>query len=243
MSHKRFIERLRALEARLLEMSSTVERIVQMAMDHALEGKGAPQEVVQLDRKIDAEEVAIEEEVIELLALHQPMAVDLRFLVTVLKINSDLERVGDHAVNIANASERLRNTPQRPPMPPELNEMSSIALGMLRDSLDALVHRNIEEAEDVRRRDDRVDRLHESVFRIMLTHMLDANVSACLQVILMSRNLERIADLATNVAEDVVFMVKGITVRHGVRAFGPERAGAEDGDAGGDAEHGGSPEA
>lgn len=226
MSHKVFIERLSQLEARLLEMSSTVERIVRMSMDFALEGEGSPQDVVELDRVIDAEEVAIEEEAIELLALHQPMAVDLRLLVTILKINSDLERVGDHAVNIAKAAERLRGTPQRPVIPPEVNEMSTIALGMLRDSLDALVHRNIQEAEDVRRRDDRVDRLHESVFRIMLTHMLDSNISACLQVILMGRNLERVADLATNVAEDVVFMVKGITVRHGVRVE-PEEVGGE----------------
>lgn len=230
MSHRVFIERLRQLEARLLEMSSTVERIVRMSMDLALEGEGLPQDVVDLDRVIDAEEVAIEEEAIELLALHQPMAVDLRLLVTILKINSDLERVGDHAVNIAKAAERLRGTPQRPVIPPEVNEMSTIALGMLRDSLDALVHRNIQEAEDVRRRDDRVDRLHESVFRIMLTHMLDSNISACLQVILMGRNLERIADLATNVAEDVVFMVKGITVRHGVRVEQDEDGGEDDED-------------
>ncbi len=236
MSHRVFIERLRQLEARLLEMSSTVERIVRMSMDYALEGEGAPQDVVELDRVIDAEEVAIEEEAIELLALHQPMAVDLRLLVTILKINSDLERVGDHAVNIAKAAERLRGTPQRPVIPPEVNEMSTIALGMLRDSLDALVHRNIQEAEDVRRRDDRVDRLHESVFRIMLTHMLDSNISACLQVILVGRNLERIADLATNVAEDVVFMVKGITVRHGVRVEPDEADGEDDqGGAGGEA--------
>lgn len=217
MSHRVFIERLGQLEARLLEMSSTVEGLVRSAMDFALEGEGTAQDVVERDRVIDAEEVAIEEEAIELLALHQPMASDLRLLVTILKINSDLERVGDHAVNIAEAAERLRSTPQRPVIPPELAEMSTIALGMLRDSLDALVHRNIEEAEDVRQRDDRVDRLHESVFRVMLTHMLEANISACLQVILMSRNLERVADLATNISEDIVFMVKGITVRHGGR--------------------------
>lgn len=227
MSHKVFIERLGQLEARLLEMSSTVESLVRSAMEYALEGEGSAQDVMERDRVIDAEEVAIEEEAIELLALHQPMASDLRLLVTILKINSDLERVGDHAVNIAQAAERLRNTPQRPVIPPELSEMSTIALGMLRDSLDALVHRNIEEAEDVRRRDDRVDRLHESVFRVMLTHMLEANISACLQVILMSRNLERVADLATNISEDIVFMVKGITVRHGGRARNAD-AGDED---------------
>lgn len=214
MSHKVFIERLGRLEARLLEMSSTVEGIIKAAMAYALEGEGTAKEIKRLDDVIDAEEVAIEEEVIELLAVHQPMAVDLRLLVTILKINSDLERVGDHAVNIAKAAEKLRSTPQRPVVPPELSEMSNIALGMLRDALDALVHRNIAEAEDVRTRDERVDQLHESVFRIMLTHMLEANISACLQVILMSRSLERVADLAENVAEDVVFMVKGIMVRH-----------------------------
>jgi phosphate transport system protein len=93
--------------------------------------------------------------------------------------------------------------------------MSRIAMEMLRDALEALVHRNAEEAQRVRERDDRVDALHESVFRVMLTHMLESNISACLQVILISRNLERIADHATNIAEDVVFMVRGITVRHG----------------------------
>ena len=223
MSHRVFIERLSQLEARLLEMSATVERFVRSSMDFALDGTGSARDILDIDKVIDAEEVAIEEEAIELLALHQPMAVDLRLLVTILKINSDLERIGDHAVNITKAAKRLRETPQRPAIPPELEEMNTIALGMLRDSLDALVHRNIEEAEDVRLRDDRVDRLHESVFRIMLTHMLDSNISACLQVILMGRNLERIADLATNIAEDVVFMVKGIMVRHGGRAPGVER--------------------
>lgn len=108
-------------------------------------------------------------------------------------------------------------------MPPEVEEMSRIALEMVRDAMDALVHRNAAEAQAVRARDDQVDALHESVFRIMLTHMLEANISACIQVILIGRNLERIADLATNIAEDVVFMVEGITVRH---AGAPEDTGA-----------------
>ncbi len=165
--------------------------------------------------KIDAEEVGIEEACIELLALHQPMAGDLRFLVTVLKVNTDLERIGDHAVNIAEASVRLRESTERPPRPPELDEMSRIARSMLRRALDALVHRNADEAVAVMAEDDRVDALHESVFRIMLTHMLEGSLTACLQVILISRNIERIADLATNICEDVIFMVRGTTVRHG----------------------------
>ncbi|TFG65758.1 MAG: phosphate signaling complex protein PhoU [Gemmatimonadales bacterium] len=215
MSQKVFGERLDQLKRRLLEMSSSVEGIVQASMDLALEGAGSVDKILKLDLLIDAEEVGIEEETIELLALHQPMAGDLRLLVTILKINSDLERIGDHAVNIAEAADRLRSTPRRPAMPPELSEMSGIALGMLRDALDALVHRNAAEAQDVRKRDDRVDRLHESVFRVMLTHMLETDISACLQVILIGRNLERVADLAENIAEDVVFMVEGVTVRHG----------------------------
>ena len=99
-------------------------------------------------------------------------------------------------------------------MPPEVEEMSRIALEMLRDSMDALVHRSAAEAQEVRARDDQVDALHESVFRVMLSHMLEASLSASLQVILIGRNLERVADLATNIAEDVVFLVEGLTVRH-----------------------------
>lgn len=215
MSHKVFAERLERLEGRLLEMSHSAQSLVEEAVTYALSGDGSVASVREGDTRIDLEEVAIEEECIELLALHQPMASDLRLLVTVLKVNSDLERIGDHAVNIAEAAERLRGSSQPPAMPPEVPEMSRIAMEMLRDAMEALVHRNAEEAQDVRERDDRVDGLHESVFRVMLTHMLESNISACLQVILISRNLERIADLATNVAEDVVFMVRGITVRHG----------------------------
>jgi phosphate transport system protein len=215
MSHKVFAERMERLEGRLLEMSHSAQSLVEEAVRYALTGDGSVASVLEGDNAIDREEVAIEEECIELLALHQPMASDLRLLVTVLKINSDLERIGDHAENIAEAAERLRSSPQPPAMPPEVPEMSRIALEMLRDALEALVHRNAEEAQRVRERDDRVDSLHESVFRVMLTHMLESNISACLQVILISRNLERIADHATNIAEDVVFMVRGITVRHG----------------------------
>ncbi len=214
MAQKVFAEKLEGLEGRLLEMSYSVQSLVENALRYALTSEGSVETIREADTLIDAEEVGIEEECIELLALHQPMAGDLRLLVTVLKVNSDLERIGDHAVNIAEAAERLQRSDNPPAMPPEVPEMSRIALEMLRGALEALVHRNATEAQEVRERDDRVDGLHESVFRVMLTHMLEANISACLQVILISRNLERIADLATNIAEDVVFMVEGITVRH-----------------------------
>ncbi len=216
MPHKHFDERLANLERRLLAMSDSVEKQVDDAVSMAIgTGEATLDLILASDRMVDAEEVGVEEECIELLALHQPMASDLRLLVTVLKINSDLERIGDHAVNIAEAAVRLQQSTEKPPRPVELDEMSRVSRGMLRQALDALVHRNADEAREVMKRDDRVDRLHESVFRIMLTHMVEGGITACLQVILISRNLERIADLATNIAEDAIFMVRGTTVRHG----------------------------
>ena len=216
MPHKHFDERLAHLEQRLLAMSHAVERQVDDAVSMAIgTGDATLDDILAADRAVDGEEVGIEEECIELLALHQPMAGDLRLLVAILKVNSDLERIGDHAVNIGEAAVRLQASTERPPRPVELFEMSRIARGMLRQALDALVHRNADEARAVMAQDDRVDGLHESVFRIMLTHMLEGSLTACLQVILISRNIERIADLATNIAEDTIFMVRGTTVRHG----------------------------
>ncbi len=229
MPKEHFDEKLDALVQRLLRMSNQVEELVARAVDLTA-GEGAaeltPETVIDGDREIDRQEVAIEEEAIELLALHQPMARDLRVIVTVLKINNDLERIGDHAVNIAHAVRRIGEARRRPPLPPELEEMSRLARGMLRDALDAFVHHNAEEAREVLQRDDLVDRLHDSLHRVMLTHMTEHNISACLQVILISRNVERIADLATNIGEDVVFMVRGITIRHGRREAPEEERAA-----------------
>jgi len=225
MPHKHFDERLAGLEQRLLAMSHQVESLVQESVAMAMgSGQATVEEVYEADRAIDSEEVGIEEECIELFALHQPMASDLRLLVAVLKVNSDLERIGDHAVNIAEASIRLMDSTERPPRPAELDEMSRIARSMLRRALDSMVHRSAEEAKAVMAEDDRVDGLHESVVRIMLTHMLEGSLTACLQVILISRNIERIADLATNICEDVIFMVRGTTVRHGGGEASPSSA-------------------
>ncbi len=210
-----FHEQLDELKQRLQAMSHEVETLVDRAVNLAVgDSDETPKDIKKADHAIDAEEVAIEETCIELLALHQPMASDLRELVTILKINNDLERIGDHAVNIAAGVRRLRKTKSHPPFPPELEEMSRIARAMLREALDAFVHRNAEEAVKVGAMDDRVDALEDSVFRVMLTHMGEHNISACLQVILIARNIERIADLATNIGEDVVYMVRGTTIRH-----------------------------
>ncbi len=215
MPQKHFDERLDELKQDLLDMSHRVERQMEAAVLLATGSREEdPEEIIRRDEAIDEAEVAIEEKGIELLALHQPMAGDLRMIVTILKINNDLERIGDHAVNIAEAVIRLREQPDRPPIPPQLEEMGRRARDMLRDALDDFVQLNAERAGELGARDDRVDALHESLFRVVLTHMLDHDISACLQVILISRNVERIADHAVNIGEDVVFMVRGTTIRH-----------------------------
>ncbi len=215
MVQTHFEGKLEALKQKLLAMSHEVETLVADATELAgRQSDRDPGAIVAGDKQIDEDEVTIEETAIELLALHQPMASDLRVIVTVFKINNDLERIGDHAVNIAQAVERLREGRHYPSIPPELEEMSRQARAMLRDALDAFLRGDTEAAEDVLARDDRVDGLQESLFRVMLTHMLEDEISACLQVILIGRNLERIADLATNIAEDVIYMVRGQTIRH-----------------------------
>ncbi len=214
MSQKHFTERLDDLKQALLHMSHDIEELVGRAMTLVGEPVVDARVIKAVDVTIDATEVEIEEAAVEILALHQPMAGDLRVLVTVLKINNDLERIGDHAVNIAQAAERLSKAQRAVPIPPELDEMSRISRAMLRDALDAFVHASEKEAWSVMAEDDRVDQLQDSLFRVMLTHMPEQSVSGCLQVLLIGRNLERIGDLATNIAEDVVYMVRGTMVRH-----------------------------
>ena len=167
------------------------------------------------DRVIDAMEVEIEEQSINLLALQQPMARDLRMLTSALKIANDLERVGDHAVNIAQSAERLNQA--RPIAPePEIVDMARLAREMLSDALEAFIRGDATAGREVCLRDDKVDALHSSVFRILLTHMMEDphTIGSGMELFLVSRNLERVADLATNIAEDVVFLVEGRSIKH-----------------------------
>jgi len=172
-------------------------------------------QVISADHKIDAMEVEIEDLVVKLLATQQPMAKDLRLLMAALKIANDLERVGDHAVNIAQSAERLQASPPIVPEP-EIIEMARMARRMLADALDAFVRADAQAGRAVCKRDDQVDNLHDSVFRILLTHMMETPhiISAAMELFLVSRNLERVADLATNIAEDVVFLVEGKSIKH-----------------------------
>ena len=173
-------------------------------------------------------EVEIEEQCINLLALQQPMARDLRMLTSALKIANDLERVGDHAVNIAQSAERLIQA--RPIAPePEIVDMARLAREMLSDALEAFIRGDAAAGREVCLRDDKVDALHRSVFRILLTHMMEDphTIGAGMELFLVSRNLERVADLATNIGEDVVFLVEGKSIKHHAEDRGEARHPAD----------------
>jgi len=215
---KHFQEELDRLKSSLVGMAGLAEQAVSRAVRALLDRQpDAAAQVIAADEQIDELEITIDAIAINLLALQQPMARDLRLIAVSMKISSDLERVGDHAVNIA---ETVKWLAQSPPFPvlPEIEEMSRVATDMLGDSLNAFSHGNSSLAREVLRRDDRVDELHDNNFRILLTHMMEdpRKITAGMDLLLISGNLERIADLATNIAEDVVYLVEGRIIKHHV---------------------------
>jgi phosphate transport system protein len=218
--HRHFHDALAALKTRVLEMSGEVQGALGLALEALQERSAAKaQAVIAGDREIDHREMEIEEAVISLLATQQPMAGDLRLLMAAMKISNDLERVGDHAVNIAQSAQRLLSLPQVPVVP-DVAEIARHARRMLADALEAFIKGDGAAARAVCRRDDTVDALHRAVFRVALTHMMEdpRTITAGMELVLVSRNLERVADLATNIAEDVVFMAEGRSIKHGAEA-------------------------
>ena len=214
---RHFHDQLTALNRRLLTMSEKAEALVELSVDALLsQDAGKAEAVIDADRELDSMELEIEAAALELLALQQPMARDLRFIVTTIKVTSDLERVGDHAVNIAQAALRLISQRTNITPDPEIEDMARRARAMLSDAIDAFLRADGVLGRDVCARDDQVDALHESVFRILLTHMMaDARtINPSLEYLLVSRNLERVADLATNISEDAVFLAEGKQIRH-----------------------------
>jgi len=200
-----------------MEMAGLVEQGLALATKAVLERDSQQAlELRSMDERIDELEVEIDGRVVELLALQQPMASDLRQIITSNKISNDLERIGDHALNIAKAVVRLNEASPLPKVR-ELEEMIEITKGMVSDSLAAYVSRNADNARVVCQTDDRVDDLKRSMFRILVTHMLEdpKRIGGALELLLVSQNLERIADLATNISEDVVFLVEGRSIKHG----------------------------
>jgi len=218
-------EELEQCKARLLEMGGLAEEEVRLSIKGLVERDPVLIErVMRGDGPLNSLHIEIDNRCFTLLALHQPMAADLRTIVAAVKINTDLERVGDLAVNIAEAARRyLMLAPVKPLV--DLPRMAEIAKGMLRDALDSFVRRDVALAEAVLNRDDRLDELKTQIFRELLTYMLadPTKIEASLILILVSRHLERIGDHATNVAEDVIFMVSARDVRHSFAAdHGPK---------------------
>ena len=211
-----FREELEALQGRLLEMGGLAEERVRAAVQ-GLVSRDASLfvKVLHGDEPINQLHIEVDNRCFRLLALHQPMATDLRAIVAAVKINTDLERVGDLAVNIAEAGVRYISHPPVKQLI-DIPQMGAIAQTMLRDSLDAFVKRDTALAHQVLNEDDRLDSLKTQVFRDLLTYMLkdQGTVEPSLDLILVSRHLERIGDHATNIAEDVIFMVSALDVRH-----------------------------
>jgi phosphate transport system protein len=213
---RHFVQDIEALKARLLIMGGAAEAVVQKAVE-ALKRRDAElaHSVLADDRVIDRLEIEIEERCVALLALQQPLASDLRSITAALKISNDLERVGDHAVNIAQGALRLCEQPQLKPLV-DIPRMATLASGMLHEALDAFVRRDSETARRLVRRDDEVDGLNRQIFREILTYMIEdpGTITRGMELILVSRNLERVADLATNVAEEVVFIAEARIIKH-----------------------------
>jgi phosphate transport system protein len=215
---RHFQEELESLQERLLAMGGLAEERVRQAVGSlSSRDPGLVEHVLMGDEPINDLHIEVDDRCFKLLALHQPMAADLRTIVAAVKINTDLERVGDLAVNIAEAAKRYL---QHPPVKPliDIPRMADIAQAMLRDSLDAFVRRDVALAEAVIAEDDRLDGLKTQIFRELLTYMLSdpTTIEPALDLILVSRHLERIGDHATNIAEDVIFMVSARDVRHHV---------------------------
>lgn len=207
---------LSELKERLLWMGSLSERAVHQAVHSVLDGEEPlAQAVLREEPAINDLQIEIDDRVVQLLALHQLMAADLRFVLAVARINNDLERIGDQAVNMAQSALHILRHPRVKPYV-DLPRMSELAEGMVRDSLNAVVRGDIEIARSVLIRDDQVDNLRDQIFRELLSYMMgDSSVIfQAFELILVAKNLERVADHATNIAEDVIYMVEGHDVRH-----------------------------
>jgi len=213
---RHFQEELGILKTRLLEMGGLAEARVRSAVQGLAERDFAQIEhVLHGDEPVNALHMEIDDRCLKLLALHQPVAADLRAVMVAVKINTDLERVGDLAVNIAEASKRYATHPPVKKLI-DIPRMADIAQAMLRDALDSYVNQDIVLAQHVLNEDDKLDALKTQIFRELLTFMLQdpGTIEPSLNLILVSRHLERIGDHATNIAEDVIFMVSARDVRH-----------------------------
>jgi phosphate transport system protein len=213
---RHFVQELDALKTNLIRMGSFAEQAIADSIRALLERrKELAQQVVSQDQQINSYEVLIDDAVVDLLALQQPVATDLRFILAASKINNDLERIGDHAVNIA---ESALFCIEFPPMKPlvDITQMAQITKGMLRDAIDGFIHSNATISKAVLRNDDIIDNLNKKVVHDMveIMRLTPDRIEQALEFIRVSRNLERVADLATNIAEEVIFVAEAKVVKH-----------------------------
>ncbi len=214
--HRHFEDQLQELKGRLVAMGTKAESMIEQAVKSLLESDSARHaDIFKTEQQVNEFHIEVDERVINLIALHHPVATDLRMAVMCSKIAGELERIGDQAVNICqNTTELLRYPPLKPLI--DIPRMAEIARRMLRESLDAFVRQDAVLAQKVLDTDDEVDALKNQIFRVLLTYMMSdpATIPRALALILISRNLERVGDHATNVAEEVIYSAQGRDVRH-----------------------------
>jgi len=213
---RQFDEELKILKEQLMRMASLAEESISLAVDCLKERKEElAQKVFKGEEAINLLDIEIDKLSLRLLALRQPMAVDLRFITSAMRIASELERIGDQSVNITQRSLELLKLPLLKPLI-DIPRMASLAQNMVKDSLTAFVNRDEKLAKDVCQRDDEVDDLNDQIFRELLTYMMQdpSTINRAVNLILVGRHLERIADHATNISEDVIYYVKGKTIKH-----------------------------
>jgi len=213
---RRFDQELATLKDGLVLMGARAEAIIHKAMEAVQRrDEHLAEEAIADDRAVDRLEIDVEESCVNLFALRQPMAADLRFLAASLKLSNELERAGDHGVNIAGNAVRLSRLP-RLPLPPEIAALAVMATDMLRDALSAFMRRDAASARALVPRDERVDELNRRIFKDLVARMRSdpGNLSCYLEWIMIARNLERVADLATNIAEEGVFVSEAQVIKH-----------------------------
>ena len=214
--HRHFEDQLQELKGRLVTMGTKAESMIERAVKALLERDSARlPEVFRTEQEVNELHIEVDERVINLIALHHPVATDLRMAVMCSKIAGELERIGDQAVNICqNTTELLRYPPLKPLL--DIPLMAEVARRMLRESLDAFVRQDAALAQKVLHTDDEVDAFKNQIFRELLTYMMSdpGTIPRALALILISRNLERVGDHATNVAEEVIYAAQGRDVRH-----------------------------
>jgi phosphate transport system protein len=222
---RHFVKELEELKANLIRMGSYAEQAIADSIRALLEcRKEDAERVILQDKQIDLYEIIIDDAVVDLLALQQPVASDLRFILAASKINNDLERIGDHAVNIAESAVQCSSRQKITPLV-DIPQMAQITKGMLRDAIDGFIHHNPALCRAVLENDDLIDKLNRKVVSSLTQTMRrdPDSIEHALEMIRVSRNLERVADLATNIAEEVIFVAEAKVVKHHTNQAGPAR--------------------